>query len=101
MLYDMMIRRIHKIYFDGTVAESNGHGKLPPLQEAHPSSKLPKDLEWTEAVEALAKLFGSKNSLFRKRFEVFSLRFRPNDNANVLFQSLKAKSVEAKLEEMI
>ncbi|VDO20872.1 unnamed protein product [Haemonchus placei] len=43
----------------------------------HILPKEPRDLNWTATVETLKMLFGTKKSIFRRRFECFRMKFSP------------------------
>uniref|UniRef100_A0A7I4YU52 Peptidase A2 domain-containing protein n=1 Tax=Haemonchus contortus TaxID=6289 RepID=A0A7I4YU52_HAECO len=57
--------------------------------------KEPSELNWSETLEALKTLFGTKKSLFRRRFECFRMNFSPNEDIDNFVNSLKARTLEA------
>ncbi|XGW27161.1 hypothetical protein V3C99_007619, partial [Haemonchus contortus] len=57
--------------------------------------KEPSELNWSETLEALETLFGTKKSLFRRRFECFRMNFSPNEDIDNFVNSLKARTLEA------
>ncbi|PIO55911.1 hypothetical protein TELCIR_22699 [Teladorsagia circumcincta] len=56
--------------------------------------KEPRDLGWTDTLETLKTLFGTKKSLFRRRFECFRMSFSPNEDIDNFVNLLKTRALE-------
>ncbi|PIO74864.1 integrase core domain protein [Teladorsagia circumcincta] len=62
--------------------------------------KEPRDLDWSDTLETLKTLFGTKKSLFRRRFECFRMNFSPNEDINSFVNLLKARTLEANFKDI-
>nr|CDJ84873.1 uncharacterized protein K02A2.6-like [Haemonchus contortus] len=66
----------------------------------HILPKEPRDLNWTDTVETLKTLFGTKKSVFRRRFECFRINFSPNEDIDNFVNLLKDRALEANFKDI-
>uniref|UniRef100_A0A7I4XT76 RNA-directed DNA polymerase n=1 Tax=Haemonchus contortus TaxID=6289 RepID=A0A7I4XT76_HAECO len=66
----------------------------------HILPKEPRDLNWTDTVETLKTLLGTKKSVFRRRFECFRTNFSPNEDIDNFVNLLKARALEANFKDI-
>ncbi|XGW10025.1 hypothetical protein V3C99_011919, partial [Haemonchus contortus] len=66
----------------------------------HILPKEPRDLNWADTVETLKTLFGTKKSVFRRRFECFRMNFSPNEDIDNFVNLLKARALEANFKDI-
>ncbi|PIO67512.1 hypothetical protein TELCIR_10731 [Teladorsagia circumcincta] len=66
----------------------------------HILPKEPGELNWTDTLATLKTLFGTKKSLFRRRFECFRMNFAPNEDIDNFVNLLKARALEANFKDI-
>ncbi|PIO55178.1 hypothetical protein TELCIR_23437, partial [Teladorsagia circumcincta] len=66
----------------------------------HILPKEPGELDWTDTLATLKTLFGTKKSLFRRRFECFRMNFSPNEDIDNFVNLLKARALEANFKDI-
>ncbi|PIO70934.1 hypothetical protein TELCIR_07185 [Teladorsagia circumcincta] len=66
----------------------------------HILPKEPGELNWTDTLATLKTLFGTKKSLFRRRFECFRMNFSPNEDIDNFVNLLKARALEANFKDI-